>query len=218
MKRNQLEQIVKIVIEEVYNYFPVITNELGMKSDPNLQFQVKREYSGNRKYRYDFNVSGKNYTVEFSEMKKIGDLGNLDTFSKMDMYYDDDDRNSNKTQEVNNFLEENSVWEVSLERGMNDTSDRSKHWQYGLQGDAGHTAIKVYSNMLKVIATFLEKFNPDGIVFIPAEEPQGSVYQKFVDRFLSKYNFEKLTRNPFTNDVLHNEFIFLKKGILSNYL
>lgn len=207
MRKSQFKQIVRFIVEELRTSS---VQELNMKADPSITFKAEPKtfnyWGAGDKFHYYFNVGNKNYTLYFHKFNKLSEIENFKSFNNIRQNREGWEQIS---KEVNNFLAENNVYEITLER-LN-----TNQWRFGMQSDLGHDAIKVYSQMLKGIASFIEQNKPDALLFVPAEDAQGEIYKKFINRFLSKYDYVQLHENPFSKKPLVDEFIFVKKGLFN---
>lgn len=182
-------------------------NELNVDTTADIHF----DEDDKSKKTITFFVDDRKYQIKFTRASYSEDLD--------DIYYHTD-----KNLEIEDFLNEYSTYVISFyhvkESDEHPNREPVKFHRkiYSLDKSAKHSAIKVYSHVLKSINLFLNTYSPNFVVFTPSENRQGKIYNKFIAKFIAKFNYTLLSHDPIFNTPVKNyQYIFVKNNMMGGF-
>jgi predicted nucleotidyltransferase len=150
----------------------------------------------------DYNTFARNFEVD-DKKYKITLERMTDPFI---LYYDglmSKDEVKKEEQDLVQWLEQVKIYSIIYERMQDD------HFTTKLTGDIKYHAIKVISEVLSTIHTFLTGNNAD-YVYFQADDRRKKLYNVIVNKYAVKYGLERELQNPIGDKPLPDDLFIFK--------
>lgn len=101
-----------------------------------------------------------------------------------------------------------NAWSVALSQGESKFASK-----YQPTGNLKHQSIKVYNHLISAINQFVKEIHPPYFVAVSAQERQGQLYGKLIERLLKHYNYVQIFNDPWADRPFEDYvFVFHRKA------